>query len=198
MHDSYQILALILTALLLPAFGYLYLRFRDTRTMLWFLGFLFAIVRMLFFYRLGWWDFSNDAIHPWLAAAGQVSIQISSALFLASLSPLSFRVGRLNILYVIPFTIPLVAYSILFYGFFHGVTPKGSLLLIFPTLGLLSIVAGFFWGIAKGSMPEWVGVCVCVLLGGIGIWICFTSGADWPLTLAECAMHFMTALLLIF
>jgi hypothetical protein len=34
MPDYYQVPALILTALLLPAFGYLYLRFRDTRTLL--------------------------------------------------------------------------------------------------------------------------------------------------------------------
>ena len=53
MPDPYQVPALILTALLLPAFGYLYLRFRDTRTLLWFLGFLLAIVRMVLIYRLG-------------------------------------------------------------------------------------------------------------------------------------------------
>ena len=50
MPDYYQAPALILTALLLPAFGYLYYRFRDTRTLLWFLGFLLAIVRMLLIY----------------------------------------------------------------------------------------------------------------------------------------------------
>jgi len=36
MPDSYHLPALILTVLLLPAFLQLYLRFRDTRTLLWF------------------------------------------------------------------------------------------------------------------------------------------------------------------
>src|SRR5208282_5463322 len=117
--DYYEVPALVLTALLLPAFGYLYLRFRDTRTLLWFLGFLFAIFRVLEIYGLGSWHLSSG-LHPWAVAAGQTSALISAALFLASLSPLRFRIGKLNFLYVIPFTIPLVLYAILLEGVFHG------------------------------------------------------------------------------
>ena len=87
MPDNYQAPALVLTALLLPAFGYLYFRFRDVRTLLWFLGFAFAFVRMATFYRLGHWRIL-DGSHPWLAAVSQTAIQVSSTLFLASLSPL--------------------------------------------------------------------------------------------------------------
>jgi signal transduction histidine kinase len=198
MFDLYQMPALALTTLLLPAFGYLYLRFRDARTLLWFLGFLFAIVRMLLVYRMPWWDVSDSATHPWVAAASQTSIQICSALFLASLSPLRFRMGRLQVLYVIPYTIPLVAYSILFQGVFRGVAPGGRLFLILPALGTLSLIAGFLWSIAKGSMPSWLGAFLCTLIGGAGIWVCFVTGGRWPLTLAECANHFMTALLILF
>ena len=198
MFDSYHMPALVLTTLLLPAFGYLYMRFRDTRTLLWFLGFLFAIVRMLLIYKLPWWDVTNGRMHPWVAAASQTSIQICSAMFLASLSPLRFRIGRLSMLYVIPFTIPLVAYSILFHGVFRGVTPGEPKFLIFPALGLMALVVGFFWGVAKGSMPKWLGGFLCVVVGGLGLWVCFASGGRWPLTLVECANHFMTALLLIF
>src|SRR5580658_9840217 len=115
MPDCYQAPALILTALLLPAFGYLYLRFRDARTLLWFLGFLLAIIRMLTVYRLGPWHF-GDGNHPWLSVGGETAAQISSALFLASLSPLRFHAGRVRILYVIPYTVPLVAYAILLHG----------------------------------------------------------------------------------
>ena len=186
------------TTLLLPAFGYLYLRFRDTRTLLWFLGFLFAIARMLLVYHLPWWDLSDVTMHPWVAAASQTSIQICSALFLGSLSPLRFRIGRLHILYVIPFTIPLVAYSILFQGVFHGVAPGEPLFLIFPALGGLAVAVGLFWALARGSMPTWLGGLLCIVVGGAGIWTCFATGGRWPLTLVECANHFMTALLLIF
>jgi len=197
MSDYYHVPAFVLIALLLPAFGYLYKRFRDTRTLLWFLGFLFALVRMLLIYRLGPWDFS-DGTHPWVLAVGQTSAQISSALFLASLSPLRFRIGRFNILYVFPFAIPLVIYSILFEGFFRGITPHGPLFLVFPALGAFSLFVACFWGAAKGSVPTRLGVSACAVLGSVALWICFTQGADWPLTFVECANHLMTILLLVY
>ncbi len=197
MPDYYQAPALILTTLLLPAFGYLYLRFRDTRTLLWFLGFLFAIFRRVLLYRLGTWEF-QASVHPWMAAAGQTSIQISSALFLASLSPLGFRVGRFSVLYVIPFTIPLVIYSVLYYGVLRGVTPSGPLYFVFPALGILSVIVGLFWGIAKGSLPTWMGLGFCIVGGIVGLWIYYTVGPGLPLTLVECLNHVLMACLLIY
>jgi signal transduction histidine kinase len=197
MPDYYQAPALVLTALLLPAFGYLYLRFRDTRTLLWFLGFLFAVLRMVLLLKLGSWDF-QDGSHPWMTAAGQTSILLSSALFLASLSPLRFRIGRRNVLYVIPYTIPLVVYSILFHGVLRGTKPSGSLFLVFPALGILSLGAAFCWGIAKGSLPTWLGGGLCVVGGVLGFWIYSTMGLGLPLIFAECCNHILTALLLIY
>ena len=196
MPDYYQAPVLILTALLLPSFGYLYLRFRDTRTLLWFLGFLLAIVRMLLIYKLGSWDVAKE-FHPWLNVLGQTSIQISATLFLASLSPLRFRLGRFQILYVIPYAVPLVIYSILIEGVFHGVSPHGPLFWIFPLLGACTLAAGFFWGIAKGTMPIWLGASVCIITGSVAFWICFTVGGRSPLSFVECANHILTAMLLI-
>src|SRR6516164_6082834 len=126
MPDSYQLPALVLTLLLLPAFFQLYLRFRNTRTLLWLLGFLFACVHMLQHYKLGSWDYSDPLAYPWLAAIGETAILLSAALFLASLTPLAFRIGRVRILYVVPFTIPLIIYAFLIYGVYHGVTPGGN------------------------------------------------------------------------
>jgi signal transduction histidine kinase len=199
MQDYYQLPALVLTVLLLPSFGYLYLRFRDTRTLLWFLGFLCAVVRMALLYKLGRWDF-EDGSHPWALAAGQTSIQIGSALFLASLSPLTFRVGRFRVLYVIPYTIPLVVYSILFHGVFRGNVPVAfdAQFFIFPVLGAMSFVVACFWGAARGSMPAWIGVSASILIGSCALWVCFHQGTVWPLTITECANQFLTALLLIF
>jgi signal transduction histidine kinase len=197
MPDYYQVPALVLTALLLPAFGYLYLRFRDTRTLLWFLGFLFAVFRMLLLYRLGSWDFANGH-YPWMAALGQTSIQISSALFLASLSPLSFRAGGLRILYVIPYTLPMVAYSFLFHGYFRGISPTGASFIVFPALGAMSLIVAFFWASKRGSMPTWLGLAGCIVGGSLAFLVCFTHGALWPLTFVECSNQFMTAALLIF
>src|SRR5580658_5479615 len=198
MPDYYQVPALVLTVLLLPAFGYLYLRFRDVRTLLWFLGFLFAVFRMLLLYRLGSWDFANGH-YPWMAAAGQCSIQIGSALFLASLSPLAFNIGRLKILYVIPYTIPMVVYSILFHGVLRGISPtSGPWFMVFPFLGSVSLIVAFVWAISRGVMPPWLGVLGCTFGGGLALWIYFTHGALFPLTFVECANHFMTAALIIF
>jgi signal transduction histidine kinase len=197
MPDYYQAPALILTALLLPAFGYLYLRFRDTRTLLWFLGFLFAVLRMVLLDKLGSWDF-QDSSHPWMTAAGQTLILLSSAMFLASLSPLRFRIGRFNVLYVIPYTLPLVVYSILLHGVLRGAQPTGLLALIFPALGILSVVAGFCWGIEKGSLPTSLGMGLCIVGSFLGFSVYYTMGPGSPLIFVECCNHVLTALLLIY
>lgn len=196
MPDSYQIVALLLTALLLPGFGHLYLRFRDTRTLLWFLGFLFAMMRMLQTYHLGLWDVSG--LHPWVMAAGEIAIQVSAAFFLASLSPLRFKAGRFQVLYVIPYALPLVAYAVLWDGVFQGRTPSGVLFLVFPALGAISLLVASFWAASKGAMPIALSFPTCLLVGCLGLWGCYVLGPGWSLTLVECANHFMTALLLIY
>jgi len=195
--DPYQVVAFILTALLLPGFGHLYLRFRDARTLLWFLGFLLAIIRMLATYKLGPWAFSGPG-HPWMAAAGETSIQLSSALFLASLSPTRFRLGRWNVLYVIPFAIPLVIFSVLLDVVFHGSTPPGETPLIFTVLGFIAVVVAFLWGVDNESTPPWVGGTVCGIAGVFALWLLIASGPAWSLTSVECSTHFVTALLIIF
>jgi len=197
MFDYYHAPALTLSALLLPAFGYLYLRFRDTRTFLWLLGFLFALVSMTLRYVQWPWSFVGK-IHPWVTAAGQTSILISSALFLASLTPSRFRIGRFEVLYVIPYTIPLVVATILLDGVLHGVSPGGPLLWVFPVLASISILVGVLWGASTRKVPSWVGVLFCALLGGLTLRVCFIAGAAWALTFAECANLLLTALLLAF
>ena len=198
MADSYHLPALVLTVLLLPAFFQLYLRFRDTRTLLWFLGFFFASIRMLQFYYLGRWNFTDTLAHPWVASIGQASILISAGLFLASLSPVGFRVGRVRILYAVPFTIPLVAYAFLIYGVYGGQTPTGLPFLIFPALGGLSLFAGCAWAFSHGGLPRAISLVLCITLGAIGLWICVRVGGVWPLIFVECAIHSVTALLVFY
>ena len=197
MSDYYHAPALALSALLLPAFGYLYLRFRDTRTLLWFSGFVFAMLSMLLRYIHWPWSFAGQ-IHAWMDAGGHTAMLVSSALFIASLTPLRFRIGRLQVLYVIPYTIPLVIASVLFYGMFHGNSPSGLSLLIFPALGVISLTVALLWGGAKRSMPGWLGVSFCAVMGGLTLWVCFTAGVVWSLTFVESGNLLMTALLLAF
>ncbi len=198
MPDQYHLPTLLLTALLLPAFGQLYLRTRTNRALLWFFGFLFATLGMLQRYRIGPWDFSDPATYPWIVAAGETCILTSSALFLASLSPLGFRIGRIRIFYAVPFTVPLAAYAILLYGVFHGVMPSGLPFLLFPALGALSLLVGCFWSYAPGAMPVWLGLSLSIVLGGIGLWICVLKGGSWPLIFVECALNATIALLIIY
>lgn len=198
MPDYYHAPAIALTVLLLPAFGTLYLRFRDTRSLLWLLGFVLAIARMIVHHKMGWWDYSSAATHPWITAAGEVAVQTSSALFLASLSPLRFRLGRFRILYVIPYVLPLLLYALLFDGVFHGRLPSGALLVVFPALGAISLLVGLFWALAKGSMPTWLGAASWLVLGGLIFVAFFTLGGKWSLTFVECTNLLMTALLILF
>ena len=197
MPDFYHGPALVLTALLLPAFGYLYFRFRDIRTLLWFLAFLSAMVSVVLVYIEGPWRAIGTA-HPWLAAVGQTSMQISSALFLASLSPLRFRLGRFQILYVIPYALTVVIASMLAYGAFRGNPPQGLLAFVCPGLGAVSLFVALLWGAAKGHLPTWIGLSYCSVLGCLILWVCFVAGVAWALVLVESANLLMTALLLWF
>ena len=197
MPDYYHAPALVLTTLLLPAFGYIYFRFRDTRSLLWFMGFLFAMASMLLVYIGGPW-LGAVGTRPWMVAAGQIAIQISSALFLASLSPLHFRLGRFEILYVIPYAIPPVISSILAFGVFRGATPTGPAVFIIPVLGAISLFVAFLWCSVKSAMPSWLSLSFCAVLGSLVLRVCFIPGPAWALILVQCANLLMTALLLVF
>ncbi len=198
MPDYYHAPALVLTALLLPAFGYLSLRYRDARTLLWFLGFFFSLTAMLSFSAAGWWGSVGAVTHPWLAAAGETSVQMSAALFLASLSPLRFRVGRFQAWHVVPYTLPLVAYSILLYGVFGGIEPRGPVDWVFPALGAVCFGSALFWGAKPGIVPVWLGISSSALLGILAYWVFFRLGAVPALVFVECANFWVTALLILF
>lgn len=196
MQDWYQIPALILTALLLPAFGRLYLRSRDMRTLLWFLAFVFTVVRMALLYPLGAWDF-NDGTHPWRAAIGQSCALLSSALILGSLSPLRFRLGKMRVLYAIPFISPMLLYAILSYGVFHNRDPRGPVLLLFPALCLAAVIAGLFWVRAEGGVRGTIGAVPCLVFGGLAVGSSMRPDLHWPLVFAETGNHIVAALLVV-
>ncbi len=196
MHDLYHAPALVLTALSLPIFGYLYLRFRDVRTLLWLLGFFFDIIAIVLIDTVNWWHFPANA-QPWLTVAGRTAIQISAAMFLGSLSPLRFRVGRWQILYVIPYTFLLVLYAVLLYGVYGGVAPALPMFYIFPALAVIALVVGVVWSTEKNAIPIGLGLLVCCALVAIAIWVSFARGPAWTLVFGECANLFVTALLVV-
>lgn len=197
MPEYYHAPALVLTALLLPAFGYLYLRCRDARTLLWFLGFVAAVMAMVSMYVPGWWGVPAHKL-LWTKTIAETCIQISASLFLASVAPLRFRLGKLPVLYIFPYALPLVICSVLYYGVFRAVEPRWPLSLVFPALGAISFVTALFWGAHKSVMPVWLGVLVTALLGAGVFWALFALGTGTALICAESANFLMTALLMIF
>src|SRR4051812_12879506 len=197
MHDTYQVPALILTTLLLPAFGRLFLRSRDLRTLLWFLALVFTTLRLVLLYAAGAWEL-NYASHPWSAAASQSCGLLSSGFILASLSPLKLRIGKVRVLYVIPYIIPMIVYAILAYGVFHGVAPAGPLYWVFPALAAISLIIGLLWNFEKGNLPIWISALACIAFGGVAMWFCIGRDLFRPLQLAQSGNHLVAALLVLF
>lgn len=196
MLDIYQVPAVILITLLVPGFAHLYVRNRDTRNLLWFLAFGLVAGRMYLLYFGHSWGFPA-AESGWIAAAGEASALLASGLFLASLSPLSFRLGGSRVLYVIPYTLPLIAYVLLALGAYQGKAPSGWMHLGLPALGALSIGMGLAWGLAKGRLPAWLGALGCLLFGGLALASYFRLGLGWPPVLAEAGNYSLTALLIV-
>lgn len=194
MHDLYQAPALILTILLVPAFGHLFLRTRDIRNLLWFLAFVLVVVRGLLLYSTGNWAFLSEST-PWSAALAESCALVAAALFLGSLSPLSFRMGRSRVLYAVPFTVPLVIYALLACWVFRGTVPRGPMFWVFPLLGFCSILVAILWGRAKGSLPAWIGLVICLVFGALAVSFYFRDGLLWPLVLAESGTYLLAALL---
>ena len=121
MPDDYQIPSITLIAALMLAFAYLHSRFRSVRTLLWMLALSCTGLQEILLWMVNQWVIPAGAGTPpsvvWLKVAGESALMLSSALFLASLSPLGFQVGRRRVLFVVPYTIPLLLYTVLYYGF---------------------------------------------------------------------------------
>ena len=138
MLDDYQIPAVALIGALLFAFVYLAVRVRSTRNLLWLLGIGSTELYALFFWRVTMsvhspmaWPFQGTLppSAPWMSIVGPTALMVASAFLLASLSPLSFRLGRRRILYIVPYIAPLVVYSILSNGLLPH--PHGAQLWIY-------------------------------------------------------------------
>lgn len=194
MQDWYQMPVLVLTTLLLPAFGYLYFRTRDTRNLLWFLAFIGVDFRLFLVPGATWEAATGPA---WATAVGQACAMLASGLFLGSLSPLYFRIGKVRVLYVIPYIVPLIGYALLSRLISPGSASHGILFWVFPGLGSISLVAGLRWSRVRGTLPIWAGMLICVVFSGLAFWCYFARGVYWPLILAESGNHVVTALLVV-
>jgi signal transduction histidine kinase len=205
MLDDYQIPATALITALLLAFGYLDLRFRSVRIRLWLVAMVCVEIHSVLFWRVSNshsanlpWGFGGglSPTSPWMAAVGESALMFASALFLASLSPLTFRIGKLRVMYVIPYTIPLVAYSVLIYGVTR--TPGPTLLWVYVGLAAWALVAGMAWSVAKGMMPVWLSTVVVGAAALVSAPFFLHGSVYWPLVVVQSGNMVMVALLLMY
>src|SRR5580698_5753796 len=156
MRDDYQIPAIALIAALMLAFAYLHSRFRSVRTLMWMLALGCAEAQGILLWMVANWAVPVGADMPptviWLKIAGESALMLSSALFLTSLSPLSFQVGRVRILYVVPYIIPVLLYVILYYGVSQH--PSRPLIWVYALLAYWVAAVALAWGMQKGAIPN--------------------------------------------
>jgi signal transduction histidine kinase len=199
MHDDYQVPAIALIAALMLAFAYLHSRFRSVRTLLWTLALACTEIQAVLLWMASNWTVPIGGVAPpavvWLNVAGQSALVLSSALFLASLSPVSFQIGRLRVLFVIPYIVPILIYSVLYYGISQQ--PNGPLLVVYCLLAYWSAGVAFVWSLRKESIPIWLIVVVVVCAGIVGIPPFSQGNVYWPLLAVESFNMLMTALLVV-
>lgn len=200
MPDDYQIPAIALIAALMLAFAYLHSRFRSMRTLLWMLALGFSGLQSIFHWMAVNWNVSPGTGDPmvlhWIAAAGESCFILSSALFLASLSPTSFRIGRLRFLFVVPYIIPVLLYVALYFGVTEH--PTGPLLRIYIFLAYWAAGAAVIWSLQKGAIPVWL-VSSIVIVAAVLCMPFFVAGnVYYPLLIVESGNMLMSALLVLF
>lgn len=205
MLDDYQIPACALLGTLILAFWYLHRRVRSVRTLLWLLGMVFAELHAVLFWRVTMtgrslipWPFrgSLSPASPWMNVVSETAMMVASALFLASLSPLTFRLGRRRVLFVLPYIAPLLAYTILYYGF--APHPMGWMLGVYLGLAACTISVAAIWSLNDGVIPIWLAELV-VGAAALGCAYFYAHGdVLWPLRIGISGNLLMTALLVVY
>src|SRR5579859_411982 len=196
MYDDYQIPAIALIAALMLAFAYMHARFRSVRTLLWILSLGCVEIQAILLWDVAYYSATlGGASHAVIAMriAAESALMLGSTLFLASLSPLSFSLGGIRILYAVPYVIPLVLYSALF----HSVSqhPTGRLLWAYILLGYSAAAVAFVWSTRKGAIPIWLATAIVTFASLICIPFFVHGNVYWPLLIVESGNMLMTALL---
>ena len=197
MFDDYQIPAILLIAALMLAFSYLHSRFRSVRTLLWLLALGCAELQSLLQWMVSHWLVPASGAMPpaviWLRVGAESTFMLSSAFFLASLSPVSFKAGPFRILFVVPYTIPILLYSILYYGV---TLPTGRVFLWpYALLAFWAAAVACAWSIQKGRVPIWLATLVVGFAACISSIFFLRHDVHLPLLVVEAGNMFMTTLL---
>jgi two-component system NtrC family sensor kinase len=199
MSGDFQISAIILIAALMLAFGYLHMRFRSVRTMLWILALICAELQAILLWLVDW---QTQTFGPhvrsilMLNVASESALMLSSGFFLSSLSSLSFRIGNLRVLYVVPYVVPLLAYSALFYGTSQDHT--ASFFWVYCFLAFWAAAVALVWSIKGSTIPVYLALAIVISAGLICIPALLNGNVYWPLLVIESGNMLVTALLVIY
>jgi len=197
MLDDYQIPAIALIAALMLAFAYLHVRFRSLRTLLWFLALGCVEIQavLLWIVTHNATAIGGDSSHAIIAIkiAAESALMLGSTLFLASLSPLSFTIGGVRILYAVPYLVPLIIYAVLYNAVSQN--PSGPLLWVYIALACVAAGLAFVWSLQKGAIPIWVATSIVAFAVWITIPFFIRGNVYWPLLIVESGNMLMAALL---
>lgn len=200
MPDDYQIPSIALIAALMLAFSYLHSRFRSVRTLLWMLALVCTGLQAILLWMVANWTIPPGGPTPvaviWLKVFGECALMLSAGLFLASLSPLMFRLGRRRILFVVPFILPILLYIVLYFGISQH--PGRHFVWIYCFLACWTAAAGFAWSLQKDSVPSWLSTTIVVFAGLICFPFFMRGDVYLPLMVVESGCMFMTALLVFY
>ena len=202
MSNDYQISAIALIAALLLAFAYLHLRFRSVRTALWILALVCSEIQAMLVLlvsraapgaTISLARLANFPVINWMNVAAESALMLSSVLFLASLTSPSFRIGRVRILYAIPYLVPLLLYSLLYYGVSQH--PTGKLVWVYWGLAAWATVVALLWSRQKGVVPHALALGM-ILFGALACIPFFATGdVYWPMRIVESGNMLMTGIL---
>jgi len=200
MPDDYQIPSIALVAALMLAFSYLHSRFRSVRTLLWMLALGCTGLQAILLWMVANWTIPPGAPTPttviWLKVAGECALMLTSALFLASLSPLTFKIGRVRVLYVVPFILPILLYIVLYFGISQH--PGKPFLWIYCFLAFWTAAVAMVWSLQKGNVPIWLATSIVLFAGLISVPFFLRGDVYLPLMVVESGSMLMTALLVIY
>jgi two-component system, NtrC family, sensor kinase len=185
MMDYYQVPTLILLTMLVSVFAGLYLRSRTTRTLLWLIGWLFAIVRIGIEVK--------GIVTPLDAAVARVSLVMAGVMFLGSMSPLKF--GRKHkVYYVVAAAAPLVFFCLLM-SFFPQ--PKALVRALLLLNAIATVYVATLWSTEKNILPIAFTVCFSIGVGAICINYAWHGNYLVVVYLARTGIHIITALLIV-
>jgi len=197
MLDDYQIPAISLIAALMLAFAYLHVRFRSLRTLLWLLALLCVELQAILLWIVTNFSasFGGESSHRIIVMKiiAESALMLGSTLFLASLSPISFTIGGVRVLFAVPYLVPLIIYAVLYNAVSQH--PAGLLLWVYIALACAAAALAFIWSLQKGAIPIWVATSLVAIAAWVTIPFFLHGNVYWPLLIVESGNMLMAALL---